>query len=169
VSWARSELLLCPLRHKVGSDVDECFGDIGSILAGRFPFCLAELADGGDDISSNGMASKDGPPKLGRVSCSQQKAEVPIEDIKGLIIDPGEPGPVVFRCFGKACRDAVILCNDRLHGLMLGRFHRQVQGIRTGQLRDPFAWVDELRTDDERRKVAIETALSAAENSTRQL
>lgn len=65
-----SELLLCPLRHKIGSDIDECFGDLSSILAGRFPFCLAELADGRDDIASDGMTSKDGLPKLGRVPCS---------------------------------------------------------------------------------------------------
>lgn len=65
---------------------------------------------------------------------------------------------MVFRCFRKARRDAVILCNDRLHGPMFGCFHRQVQRIRTGQFRDPFSWVDELRADDEGRKIAIETA-----------
>lgn len=107
---------------------------------------------------SDGMTTKNRLPKPRRVSSSQQKAEVPIEDIKGLIIDPGEPGPVVFRCFGKASRDAVIFRNNGLYGPMLGRFHRQVQGIRTGQFREPFAWVDELRSDDESRKITIEAA-----------
>ena len=37
-------------------------------------------------------------------------------------------------------------------------FHRQVQGIRAGQFRDPLAWVDELRADDEGRKIAVEAA-----------
>jgi hypothetical protein len=37
---------------------------------------------------------------------------------------------------------------------MFGCFHRQVQGIRAGQFRDPLAWVDELRADDEGRKNA---------------
>ena len=153
-----SELLLRPLRHKIGSDIDERFGDLGSILTGRFPFCLAELADGRDDIPSDGMTSKDGLPKLGCVPCSQQKAEVPIEGIKGLIIDPGKSGPMVFRRFGEACRYPVVFRNDGLDGSMLGCFHRQVQGIRASQLRDPLTRVDKPRADDESREIAVEAA-----------
>ena len=33
------------LTHKIGSDIDERFRDLCSILTGRVPFCLAELAD----------------------------------------------------------------------------------------------------------------------------
>lgn len=88
------------------------------------------------------MTSKDGPPKLRRVHCSQQKAEVPSEDIKGLIIDPGERGPVDFRCFGKARRDAVISrdhtgpagCQRRHSGV---RPERADRGLEAGASKNP--------------------------------
>ena len=71
-----------------------------SISYGRWPLMLATPSPriGAGD----GMALKDGLPKFGCVVCPKQKAEVPIEWIKGTIIDPGEPGPMVFRRFGKA-------------------------------------------------------------------
>jgi len=87
---------------------------------GSWSFCLAELADWRNDIASDGMAANDGSPQLRRPPGSHQKADVPVHGIKGLIIDPGEPGPVVFRRFGEARRDAVIFRNDGLYGPMLG-------------------------------------------------
>ncbi len=69
-------------------------------------------------------------PKPRRVSCSQQKQRSN-RDIKSLdhrIRVTGAGGLSVFR---KASRDAVIFRNNGLYGPMLGRFHRQVQGIRT--------------------------------------
>lgn len=86
------DLPLCPLRHKIGSDIDECFGDLSSILAGRFPFCLAELADGRDDMASCGMTSKDGPPKLGRVRCSSKMQSSQSNGSKvcsSILVNPG--------------------------------------------------------------------------------
>lgn len=146
------------LPDRPASTVDECFSNVRDMLVCRFAFHLAEPADGRDDIASDGMASKDGLPKLRRISCGQQKAEILVEWIKGLIIDFGESGPMVLRCFGKARRDAGIFCDDRLHGPMFGCLHWQVQRLRTGQFLDPFAWVDELRADDESPEIAIEAA-----------
>ena len=51
----QSELLLCPLRHKVGPDIDKCFGDVSDVLAGGSAFCLSELSNWRNDIASDGM------------------------------------------------------------------------------------------------------------------